>query len=137
MLFRSAGLRSGAATPLDALRGRRVVVAAAIADPESFAVQVRATGATVQLAAFQDHHEYAEKDVERLMQNAREADYLVVTEKDAVKLRALWPEGRGPEPLVAVLELTWERNSEAVAAAIAHVLGIPLRPSSSHATHET
>jgi len=131
------GMRSGTATPLDALRGRRVVAAAAIADPESFAVQIRATGATVQLAAFQDHHEYTEKDVERLVQNAREADYLVVTEKDAVKLRALWPGAHGAEPLVASLELTWERNREAVAAAIARVLGIPLRPSSTHATHET
>jgi len=100
-------------------------------------VQVRAAGATVQLAAFQDHHEYGARDVERLMQIAAEADYLVVTEKDAVKLRALWPEKRGPEPLVAVLELTWERHREAVAAAIARVLGLPARPSSSHATHET
>jgi tetraacyldisaccharide 4'-kinase len=131
------GMRSGTTTPLDTLRGRRVVAAAAIADPESFAVQVRSSGATVQLAAFQDHHEYGARDVERLMQIAAEADYLVVTEKDAVKLRALWPEKRGPEPLVAVLELTWERHREAVAAAIARVLGMPVRPSSSHVTHET
>lgn len=130
------GMRGGTPTPLDALRGRRVLAAAAIADPESFAVQVRASGATVQLAAFQDHHEYGDRDVARLVQAAAAADYLVVTEKDAMKLRALWPDDR-PEPLVAILELTWERNREAVAAAIARVLGIPLRPSSSHATHET
>ena len=132
-----AGMRSGSTMPLDGLRGRRVVVAAAIADPESVAVQVRAAGATVQLVAFQDHHEYSAMDVVRLVQASAEADYLVVTEKDAVKLRALWPEGPGAEPLVATLELTWERNRGAVAAAIARVLAIPLRPTSSHVTHET
>lgn len=131
------GMQSGTPASLASLRGQRVVVAAAIADPESFAVQVRAAGATIQLVAFQDHHEYTATDVVRLVQVAAEADYLVVTEKDAVKLRELWPEGPGPEPLVAILELTWERNREAVTAAIARVLGIPLRPSSSHATHET
>lgn len=130
------GLRSATPSPVDTLQGRRVVVAAAIADPESFAVQVRATGATVQLVAFQDHHEYGVRDVDRLVQSARAADYLVVTEKDAVKLRALWPDDQ-PEPLVATLELTWERNREAVAAAIARVLAIPVRPTSSTTTHET
>lgn len=130
------GLRSGTSAPLDVLRGRRVVAAAAIADPESFAVQVRAAGATVQLTAFQDHHEFSAADVARLVQGAAAADYLVVTEKDAVKLRALWPDGR-PEPLVVRLELTWERNREAVDAAIARVLAIPVHPASSLATHET
>lgn len=131
------GMRSGSAMAVDALRGRRVVVAAAIADPESVAVQVRAAGATVQLVAFQDHHEYTAMDVVRLVQAAAEADYLVVTEKDAVKLRALWPEGPGAEPLVATLELTWERNRGVVAAAIARVLAIPVRPTSSTTSHET
>ncbi|HTH63667.1 MAG TPA: tetraacyldisaccharide 4'-kinase [Gemmatimonadales bacterium] len=130
------GMRSGTPSSVETLRGRRIVVAAAIADPESFAVQVRATGATVQLMAFQDHHEYGVRDVDRLVQGARAADYLVVTEKDAVKLRALWPDDQ-PEPLVAILELTWERNREAVAAAIARVLAIPVRPTSSTTTHET
>ncbi len=130
------GMRSGTPASLETLRGRRVVAAAAVADPESFAVQVRATGATVQLAAFQDHHEYDARDVARLVQRAAAADYLVVTEKDAVKLRALWPDDK-PEPFVAILELTWERNQEVVAAAIARVLAIPIRPASSTTTHET
>lgn len=130
------GMRSGAPAPLDLLRGRRVLVAAAIADPESFAVQVRAAGATVQLAAFRDHHEFGAADAARLVQRAAAADYLVVTEKDAVKLRALWP-GTEPEPLVARLELTWEGNREAVVAAIARVLALPVPTTSSLDTHET
>ena len=124
-----AGMRTGERAPLDVLRGRRVVVAAAIADPESFAVQVRASGATVQLVAYQDHHEYAAADLARLVQAASGADYLVVTEKDAVKLRDLWP-ADGPEPMVAVLEWTWERNEDAVVHALERVLAAPVRTTS-------
>jgi tetraacyldisaccharide 4'-kinase len=115
------GMRSGERFSLTRLEGQRVLAAAAIADPESFAVQVRASGATVQLAAYQDHHEYDAADVTRLVQAAQAAGYLVVTEKDAVKLRGMWP-ADGPEPLVAILEWTWERNGEAVAHALDRVL---------------
>ena len=119
-----AGMRSGTPMPLDVLRGRSVLAAAAIADPESFAVQVRASGATVQLAAYQDHHEYDAADVARLVRAAAAAGYLVVTEKDAVKLRTLWP-ADGPEPLVAVMEWVWERNGDAVERALERVLAAP------------
>jgi len=119
-----AGMRSGTPMSLDALRGRRVMAAAAIADPESFAVQVRASGATVQLAAYQDHHEYDAADVAWLVRAAAAAGYLVVTEKDAVKLRTLWP-ADGPEPLVAVMEWIWERNLEAVERALERVVAAP------------
>ncbi|MGH7615551.1 MAG: tetraacyldisaccharide 4'-kinase, partial [Gemmatimonadales bacterium] len=79
---------------------------------------------TVQLAAYQDHHEYDAADVTRLVQAAAAAGYLVVTEKDAVKLRALWPSG-GPEPLVAVMEWMWERNGDVVERALLDVLAAP------------
>lgn len=122
-----AGMRSGARVALDGLRGHQVYAAAAIADPESFAVQIRASGATVQLAAYQDHHEYDVADVQRLVRLAATAGYLVVTEKDAVKLRALWP-AEGPEPFVAELEWMWERNEGAVVAALNRVLALPGHP---------
>jgi len=130
------GMRSGERHPLETVRGRRVLVVAAIADPESFAVQVRATGATVQLAAFRDHHEYDPADVASLVRGAVTGGYLVLTEKDAVKLRGLWPADQ-PEPLVAALEWTWERNEAAVTDAIARVLALPVRSTSSLITHET
>jgi tetraacyldisaccharide-1-P 4'-kinase len=117
-------MRSGMRMSLDVLRGRSVLVAAAIADPESFAVQVRASGATVQLAAYQDHHEYDTADVARLVRAAVAAGYLVVTEKDAVKLRTLWP-ADGPEPLVAAMEWIWERNGDVVERALERVLSAP------------
>jgi len=83
-----AGLKSGRRVELSALAKKRVIVAAGIADPVSFAAQVRAFGASVQLTAYQDHHAYPPGDVARLARAAKEADYVVVTEKDAVKLRA-------------------------------------------------
>lgn len=125
------GMRSGARHTLADLRGRQVFAAAAIADPESFAVQVRASGATVQLAAYQDHHEYDAGDVRRLVRLAAGAGYLVVTEKDAVKLRGLWP-ADGPEPLVAQLEWQWERNGAAVVQALDRVLAAPVHERRHH-----
>lgn len=115
------GMQSGRRHSPAALAGRRVVAAAGIADPESYAAQLRAAGATVQLLAYQDHHPYGARDVERLVRAQAEADYVVVTEKDAVKLREQWPAERA-EPLVAVLALTWELNAEAIESALQTVL---------------
>jgi len=112
------------AKPAD-LAGKRVVVAAGIADPASFAVQVRASGAIVQLVAYQDHYPYPPASVAELVQAARDADYVVVTEKDAVKLRDRWPADVA-EPLVAVLRLHWELNGEAVERALEGILRRPL-----------
>jgi tetraacyldisaccharide-1-P 4'-kinase len=109
------GLRSGRRAPLSTLAGKRVVVAAGIADPESLAAQIEAAGALVQLMAYQDHHPYSPADIARLAEAARSADYCVVTLKDAVKLRGRWPEGPDvPEPLVADLAVRWEMNGDAV-----------------------
>jgi len=116
-----SGLRSGRRLELSALAKKRVLVAAGIADPVSFAAQVRATGATVQLMAYQDHHGYPPGDVARLARAAKDADYVVVTEKDAVKLRGRWP-AETPEPLVAELALRWELNGDAVERVLEEVL---------------
>jgi len=119
------GMRTRRQVKAADLAGKRVVVAAGIADPTSFAVQVRASGAIVQLVAYQDHHPYPPADVAQLVQAARGADYVVVTEKDAVKLRDRWP-ADVPEPLVAVLRVHWELNGDAVERALEGILRRPL-----------
>ena len=111
------GMQSGTRHGLDRLAGRRVLAAAGIADPESLAVQLRATGADVRLLAYQDHHRYADDDLTRLVRGAARADYVVITEKDAVKLRGRWP-GDAPEPLIAGLAVRWERNGAALEQAL-------------------
>lgn len=116
-LRRLEGLVSGRVTPGAALAGRRVVAASGIADPDAFVAQVKGLGAAVQVATWKDHHDYRDEDVAWLAHAARRADHVVLTEKDAVKLRDRWP-ASVPEPLVAVLDLEWERGAEPLLAAL-------------------
>lgn len=111
------GLVSGRRVPASELSGRRVVAAAGIADPDAFVAQVKSIGAQVQVATWKDHHEYRDEDLAWLAHAARRADHVVMTEKDAVKLRDRWP-ASVPEPLVAVLGLEWERAGERIVAAL-------------------
>jgi len=53
------------------------------------------------------------------------ADYVVVTEKDAVKLRDRWP-AQAAEPLVAMLDLHWELNGAVVEGAVEGILRLAL-----------
>ena len=118
------GIQSGTRSALGILAGQDVVAAAGIADPASFEAQLAAVGARVQLLAYQDHHAYGPGDVGRLVRAAAAGGYVVVTEKDAVKLRGRWPEGT-PEPLVAVLGVRWEREGRALEQALDAVLVPP------------
>ena len=58
---------------------------------------------------------------------AAAADYLMVTEKDAVKLHARWP-ADAREPLVGHLEVNWETQGEAVRGALDRVLTVTPSP---------
>jgi tetraacyldisaccharide 4'-kinase len=86
------GLVSGTRRPAGTLAGKRVVAASGIADPD-----------------------YRDEDVAWLAHAARRADHVVITQKDAVKLRDRWP-AAVPEPLVALLDLTWEEGGDRIAA---------------------
>jgi tetraacyldisaccharide 4'-kinase len=121
---RYAGMVSGREHPAEVLAGRRVVAASAIADPTGFIAQTKATGAQVQPATWRDHHQFRDEDVAWLARAARKVDYLVVTEKDAVKLRNRWPASVA-EPLVAVLDLDWEAGEAEIAARLDALVGPP------------
>jgi len=112
-----AGLVSGAEHGASALAGRRVVAASGSADPDAFVSQVKATGAAVQVHTWSADGELRDEDVAWLAHATRRADYVVITEQDAVKLRDRWP-ARVAEPLVAKLDLTWETNGDVVAAGL-------------------
>lgn len=114
---RLEGLMTGERRPASGLAGKRVVAAAAIADPGSFVAQTKATGAQVQVATWKDHHRFGPEDVAWLVHAARRADHVVITEKDAVKLRRMWP-ADAPEPLVALLDLEWEHGADDLSSAL-------------------
>jgi tetraacyldisaccharide 4'-kinase len=111
------GMVSGTRQPASVLAGKRVVAASGIADPDAFVAQTKATGAAVQVATWKDHHAYRDEDVAWLAHAARRADHVVITQKDAVKLRNRWPNSV-PEPLVAMLDLEWEEGGDRIAAAL-------------------
>lgn len=75
--------------PLEALKGKRVGAFSAIATPESFEQFLRDFGASVLYTKrFIDHHRFSEEELEKIFLQAGEADldFLVTTEKDAVRL---------------------------------------------------
>lgn len=131
---RLEGLVSREPRPASILAGKRVVAASAIADPEAFVAQTKSTGAAVQVATWKDHYAYRDEDVAWLAHAARRADHVVITEKDAVKLRGRWP-ANAPEPLVALLDLEWETGEAEITAALDAVVAA-IDPDTSTETDE-
>jgi tetraacyldisaccharide 4'-kinase len=76
---------------LEALAGREVLAVTSLADPRPFAAQLSAAGASVELAAFPDHHDFTHDEAQALAVRGRGRP-LLLTRKEAVKLRALLPE---------------------------------------------
>ncbi len=75
--------------PLALLAGRRGIAFAGIAEPEIFFAALRSEGLElVETVAFRDHCRYLDGEVELLSRLcvSTGADYLITTEKDAVKL---------------------------------------------------
>ena len=74
------------------LSDRSIFAFSAIANPDSFFSMLETEGLEiVGKKAFRDHHIYTQPDIEELVREARAAECsaFVVTEKDAVKLKAL------------------------------------------------
>jgi tetraacyldisaccharide 4'-kinase len=105
------------------LAGARVLASAGIADPEAFAEQCRRLGASVTLVSWPDHYAFSRTDAARLASAGSAFDYVVITDKDGVKLHALWP-ARAPDPLVAELELAWEDGDSLVRDLLSHLTAV-------------
>jgi len=116
-LLQLRGLVSGTIHPATLLRGKRVVAATGLADPDAFVAHVKSAGGAVQVATWKDQAELRDEDVAWLAHAARRADHVVITERDAVRLRNRWA-ANVPEPLVAMLELTWEQDGSALTEAL-------------------
>ncbi len=84
------GTVSGGALPPDALAGKRVFAFCGIGNPAAFRNTLAAIGADVRgFTVFRDHHVYSLREMDRIMESAKtcEADWIVTTEKDIMKLR--------------------------------------------------
>ncbi|HKI96766.1 MAG TPA: tetraacyldisaccharide 4'-kinase [Gemmatimonadales bacterium] len=115
------GLHSGRVLAPTALAGARVLAAAGIADPDGFATQLTALGAHVTVLRRPDHHRWTAADVEVLLHVRQKLDYVVVTAKDAAKLRRVWP-AAAAEPIVASLDVRWDRGEGLLTAALAQLV---------------
>jgi len=72
------------------LRGKRIYGLCAIGNPQSFAVTLKELGVClVQFRTYLDHHAYTQAELDNVIAEAKHlgADAIVVTQKDAVKLR--------------------------------------------------
>ena len=66
------------------------IIFSGIANPASFSNLIKSLGANiVNEAIFTDHQIYTLKDIERIINNKKEAEMIITTEKDAVKIRGM------------------------------------------------
>jgi tetraacyldisaccharide 4'-kinase len=95
------------------LAGKSVVAIAAIGNPDAFFAQLREHTARVTPVAFPDHHAFTDAEIAELARRGSDADYVVCTLKDAVKLGARWPAGARPLWYVS-LAVRIERGAESI-----------------------
>ena len=106
--FKPASLRSAAGNIQPEIVGRKVVAFCGIARPNAFVDSIKQIGAeVVSLNAYPDHHwfsnaELTETEHDMVVMNA---DYIVTTEKDIVRLEV--PEHLRNRVLALVMEIEW------------------------------
>lgn len=87
------------------LKGRKILVACGIGNPDAFAASLREVGAEVAgRLAFSDHHHFTPTDLRELAGAAKTcgAEWIVITEKDAVKLEKFTIAGMDLPPVYAL-----------------------------------
>lgn len=83
-------IKSGRTVDLRTLKNKPVAIFSGIANPASFSNLIKSLGANiVNEAIFTDHQIYTLKDIERIINNKKEAEMIITTEKDAVKIRGM------------------------------------------------
>ena len=73
--------------PLTLLAGRKIVAVSGIGNPEPFYRTIHDwEGELVDVLEFADHHRYSSQDWQQINRAARNADLIITTEKDILKL---------------------------------------------------
>jgi len=94
-----------------------------IAEPDGFHEMVRSgANGVVESMAFPDHHPFSRNDVRRIKLRA-DGRHVVVTEKDAVKLRPFSQEL--PGTYVLRLRVVWDFGQDAVMELVQRALEQP------------
>jgi tetraacyldisaccharide-1-P 4'-kinase len=66
------------------MAGKKVWLCAAIGEPQSFIKKMEKTGVlVVGITLFTDHHFYSVEEIQKIP--LKEADFLIITEKDSVR----------------------------------------------------
>lgn len=110
---------------LACVRGKKVLLVSSIADPDNFKETVRSLGAEVAgHIIFPDHHNYREKDRNRIVTSAGElkADLIVTTDKDAVKFARMSFSFAQFSVLTLMIELEITKGKELVVARLHSLL---------------
>jgi len=96
------------------LQNRPVFAACGIGNPHAFVATLESMGAVVERTRFfRDHHPYDAGNARAL---AEQPLPVAVTEKDAVKLEPLWPEGGAPLLVVTIGFSFMDGGDEVLAA---------------------
>jgi len=111
----------GPERPAAQIEGRKVLAFAGIGRPEGFFSTLTALGAKLTHSVeYADHHPYTSEDLDKLANWARisNAEALVTTEKDGVRLKSLVSAGGGPrvatEAEIWLLGIRMEMDADGV-----------------------
>jgi tetraacyldisaccharide-1-P 4'-kinase len=96
--------------PLTLLAGRKIVAVTGIANPKPFYRIIHDwEGEIIDVLEFADHHRYSSQDWQQINRAARNADLIITTEKDILKL-IRFPFGR--EKLLALRVMMAVENGD-------------------------
>jgi len=115
-------LRTREKVPIRSLKGKKLIPFCGLAKPQKFADTLVDLEAEIPyLIRFPDHHFYRARDAEKLAMtfNAARADFLITTEKDAVKLEGLF---EALPILVLEVGINWVMGKERLEAALKDLL---------------
>lgn len=86
-------LVDGSKLSVDILKGKKVIALSGIAEPKSFSETLKELGAIIiREIIYPDHHFYTSDDLRRINVAMEDAEFIVTTEKDGVKLKRLFPD---------------------------------------------
>ena len=104
---------NGDAQPVSALSGKSVLAIAAVGNPEALFAQLREYTPLVTPVSYPDHHAFTDEEIADLVRRGRDAEYVVCTLKDAVKIGSRWPADARPLWYVS-LAVRIERGTESI-----------------------